>query len=253
MLKVGTFSACSNVTGLVVDTDEISALMHKHDAVVFWDYAGGAPYLKIDMNSPHNPAAFKDAVFCSPHKFAGGPGTPGLLIAKKTLFTNTVPHAGGGGTVVYVTRHKHTYTSNVEAREEGGTPAIIESIRAGLVFQLKEVIGCDMIHKREEHLAQKGIESLSKNSNIMLLGSKVLPRIPILSFCVKHPASKKLVHHNFIALLLSDLFGIQARGGCACAGPYAQDLLGIADEVANGMYDLIQLKFLLWLAKQSQN
>ena len=231
--------------------------MHAYGGLAFWDYAAGAPYLKLDMNprtdSGNAELAAKDGIFCSPHKFVGGPGSPGILIAKKKLFTNEVPHATGGGTVVYVTHNRHSYTRDIESREEGGTPGIIESVRAGLVFQLKTSIGLEQIHKREMYLARKGINALHGNPNIILLGSKISPRVPILSFAIRHPASKKLVHHNFIALLLSDLFGIQARGGCACAGPYAQDLLGIADEVANGMYDLIQLKFLLWLAKQSQN
>lgn len=237
---MGTFSACSNVTGLLVDTDSVTHLMHLYGGVAFWDYAAGAPYLKIDMNprakSGSQESAFKDALFCSPHKFVGGPGSPGLLVAKKRLFTNVIPHGTGGGTVVYVSKRKHSYTKDIESREEGGTPGIIEAIRAGLVFHLKAALGIENIQRREMYLARKGINQLHGNPNIILLGSKVSPRVPILSFAVQHPASKKLVHHNFISLLLSDLFGIQARGGCACAGPYAQDLLGIAEEVSEGEY-----------------
>ena len=237
-LQVGTFSACSNVTGLLVDTIRVTQLMHLYGGVALWDYAAGAPYLRIDMNPRGNSgtegSAFKDGLFCSPHKFVGGPGSPGLLIAKKKLFTNIIPHGTGGGTVLFVSKTKHSYTKDVEAREEGGTPGIIEAIRAGLVFQLKASIGLENIQRREMYLARKGINQLHGNPNIILLGSKISPRVPILSFAILHPASKKLVHHNFISLLLNDLFGIQARGGCACAGPYAQDLLGIAEEVAEG-------------------
>lgn len=208
--------------------------MHLHGCIALWDYAAGAPYLNIDMNPSTEPSAYIDGLFCSPHKFVGGPGSPGLLIAKKKLFTNEVPHGTGGGTVVYVSKNKHSYSKDIEAREEGGTPGIIEAIRAGLAFHLKASIGVHNIDRRESYLARKGINQLHGNPHIMLLGSKISPRVPIFSFAIQHPASKKLVHHNFVALLLSDLFGIQARGGCACAGPYAQDLLGIAEEVAEG-------------------
>lgn len=244
-MQVGTFSACSNVTGLLVNTNRVTELMHLYGGLAFWDYAAGAPYLPMDMNprsdSSKEGAAYKDGMFCSPHKFVGGPGSPGLLVAKKRLFTNAIPHGTGGGTVVYVSKKKHSYTKDVESREEGGTPGIIEAIRAGLVFQLKSSLGLDNIQKRETYLARKGINQLHGNPNIILLGSKVSPRVPILSFAVRHPVSKKLVHHNFIALLLSDLFGIQARGGCACAGPYAQDLLGIAEDVAEGKNYFLQV------------
>lgn len=226
------------MTGLLVDTIEVTKLLHRYGCLAFWDYAAGAPYLQMDMNptleDSTDTSAYKDGLFCSPHKFVGGPGSPGVLIAKKRLFTNEVPHGTGGGTVLFVSKKKYSYSKEIEAREEGGTPGIIEAIRAGLVFQLKSSIGIDNIERRERYLARKGINQLHGNPNIILLGSKTSPRVPILSFAVRHPATKKLVHHNFIALLLSDLFGIQARGGCACAGPYAQDLLGIADEVAEG-------------------
>ena len=141
----------------------------------------------------------------------------------------------GGGTVVYVTNRNHLYSQDIESREEGGTPEIIGSIRAGMAFQLKHFIGYSAIRRREEYLVKHGIATLRSNPNIILLGSKVSPRLPILSFLVKHEETKKLVHHNFIAVLLSDLFGIQSRGGCACAGPYAQSLLGLADDVADSI------------------
>ncbi|XP_048585215.1 uncharacterized protein LOC5521527 isoform X3 [Nematostella vectensis] len=230
MHMLAAFSAASNVTGIMTDTVLIAELCHRYGALSFWDYATAAPYLKIDMNA--SKLGYKDAVFLSPHKFAGGPGTPGVLIAKKSLFTNPIPGGCGGGTVLFVTRDTHLYLQDIESREEGGTPAIVESIRAGLVFQLKESIGSDLIEAREEELCRKAFKIWKANPNISILGSSSARRLPIFSFLVYHPDSGKLLHHNFVSVLLNDLYGIQARGGCACAGPYAQDLLGIDESVA---------------------
>jgi len=135
------FSAASNVTGILTDTVAVAELCHKYGALSFWDYASAGPYLNIDVNPTQN--GYKDAIFLSPHKFVGGTGTSGLLIAKKSVFKNPVPGGCGGGTVLFVTRDTHLYLKDIEEREEGGTPAIVESIRAGMVFQLKQVsYGC---------------------------------------------------------------------------------------------------------------
>eukprot|EP00057_Strongylocentrotus_purpuratus_P002769 XP_003725203.1 PREDICTED: uncharacterized protein LOC100890480 [Strongylocentrotus purpuratus] len=240
---LGCFSAASNVTGIITDTNAVSALLHRYNALSFWDYATAAPYLDIDMN----PVGYekevdcsKDAVFVSTHKFVGGVGTPGILIAKKKLFVNNVPHALGGGTVHYVSRKMHHYLKDIEAREEGGTPAIIESIRAGLAFQVKQAVGPDFIEEREEELARRAFTRWQHNENLIVLGSREVARLPIFSFLIRHPQTGKLLHHNFIAVLLNDLFGIQARGGCACAGPYAHDLLGITEENALKFFELIR-------------
>ena len=174
---------------------------------------------------PDGDLVYKDAVFLSPHKFIGGPGTPGVLIAKRHLFKNTVPAEPGGGTVAYVNTVDHRYLANPEHREEGGTPAIIESIRAGLVFQLKQAVGHDVIRAREETFIKRAIESWSKNPNIVILGNQDAWRLSIVSFVVRHNGD--YLHHNFAVALLNDLFGIQARGGCSCAGPYGHRLLGI--------------------------
>nr|XP_054752069.1 probable cysteine desulfurase [Lytechinus pictus] len=234
-LLIGCFSAASNVTGIICKTDPVVALLHKYGALSFWDYATAGPYLKIDMN-PSNTGITgdcrKDAVYLSPHKFVGGVGTPGILIAKKKLFLNTVPHSVGGGTVLYVTRDTHHYLENIEDREEGGTPAIVESIRAGLTFKLKNSIGTDIIGERERELTLIAFSRWKKNGNIIFLGSTKTDRLPIFSFLIIHPKTGKMLHHNFIAVLLNDLYGIQARGGCACAGPYSQDLLGINEDLA---------------------
>ncbi|KAL4223439.1 hypothetical protein ACF0H5_016910 [Mactra antiquata] len=222
-------SAASNVTGIVTDVDEISTIAHQYDAFSVFDYAGGGPYL--DMNMNQSKQSYKDAIIISPHKFVGGPGTPGIIVAKKWMFKNQVPDRVGGGTVTYVSREFHNYTYDIEAREEGGTPAIIESVRAGLVFQLKAAVTEELIIKRDEELCCRAFKVWEKNPNLIVLGNHNVERITIFSFIVTHE-SGKFVHHNFISVLLNDLFGIQSRGGCACAGPYGHDLLGISEQTA---------------------
>lgn len=224
-LKIGSFSAASNVTGIASDTRAISRLLHEHGAYSLWDYAAAAPYVDIAMNAPDDPLAHKDAVFISPHKFIGGPQTPGVLVVKRGLLRNTVPACPGGGTVAYVNESEHRYLTDPVHREEGGTPAIIESIRAGLVFQLKQAVGAEAIHEREVDFIQRAIASWSTNPNLHILGNKEAWRLSIVSFVVRHRGA--YLHHNFVVALLNDLFGIQSRGGCGCAGPYGHRLLGI--------------------------
>jgi len=228
-LKIGSFSAASNVTGIGTDTRAIGALLHRYGAYAFWDFAAAAPYVRIEMNMrddrPDGDLIYKDAVFLSPHKFIGGPGTPGVLIAKRHLFHNSVPATPGGGTVQYVNPEEHRYLADPEHREEGGTPAIIESIRAGLVFQLKEAVGWETIRAREHDFITRAIASWSQHPNLLILGNKDAWRLSIVSFVVRHQDA--YLHHNFVVALLNDLFGIQARGGCSCAGPYGHRLLGI--------------------------
>jgi selenocysteine lyase/cysteine desulfurase len=228
-MKIGSFSAASNVTGIASDTRAIAALLHRYQAFSFWDFAAAGPYIELEMNvcptKSREPGCYKDAIFLSPHKFIGGPGTPGVLIAKRHMFRNTVPASPGGGTVAYVNTEDHLYLTDPVHREEGGTPAIIESIRAGLVFQLKEAVGVDAIREREEDFIQRAVASWSSNPNMVVLGNKDAWRLSIVSFVVKH--RRAYLHHNFVVALLNDLFGIQARGGCSCAGPYGHRLLGI--------------------------
>lgn len=227
-LKIGSFSAASNVTGIVSNTSSVTTLLHRHGALAFWDFAAAAPYVAIDMN-PESPSgeemAAKDAIFVSPHKFVGGPGTPGVLVVKRRLVTNRVPTVPGGGTVTYVSSDSHSYVSDPSIREEGGTPAIIESIRAGLVFKLKSAVGESTIEALEHSFVTRAIESWSTNPNIRILGNKQAKRLSIVSFLISH--GDRFLHHNFVVALLNDLFGIQARGGCSCAGPYGHRLLGI--------------------------
>jgi selenocysteine lyase/cysteine desulfurase len=224
-LKIGSFSAASNVTGIATDTRAISRLLHAHGALAFWDYAAAGPYVEICMNDAETPDAHKDAVFISPHKFIGGPQTPGVLVVKRALVANSVPACPGGGTVAYVNEQEHRYLTDPVLREEGGTPAIIESIRAGLVFQLKDAVGTDAIREREVDFIQRAIAQWSQNPNITILGNSEAWRLSIVSFIVRHHDA--YLHHNFVVALLDDLFGIQSRGGCGCAGPYGHRLLGI--------------------------
>ncbi len=262
-LRIGSFSAASNVTGILSNVDAVSELLHRHDALAFWDYATAAPYIPIDMNpvveGPARPFVYKDAVFISTHKFVGGPGTPGVLVAKKRLFNNGSPTQPGGGTVFYVTGQDHRYLSNRVEREEGGTPDIVGSLRAGLAFNLKQMVGPATIERLEEKLTTQVLAALKEVPQIRVLGSQEpgVNRLPIISFLVRHDASassggksstrapSRFLHHNFVSAVLNDLYGIQARGGCACAGPYAQDLMGIshanAKAIENALLDRREL------------
>jgi selenocysteine lyase/cysteine desulfurase len=233
-LLIGAFSAASNVTGIHSDTRAISVLLHRHGALAVWDYGAAAPYLELNM-SPHRPdpegdpgaAAldYKDAIVLSPHKLIGGPGTPGVLVARREILRNSVPVVPGGGTVAYVNPLEHVYLEDPERREEGGTPAIIESIRAGLVFQLKEQVGAEAIRRREESFIERALAAWSAVPGLQILGDPRARRLSIVSFVVRH--GDRYLHHELVVALLDHLFGIQSRGGCSCAGPYGHRLLGI--------------------------
>src|SRR5690349_4743974 len=227
-LRIGSFSAASNVTGIITDTHAISDLLHRYGALSFWDFAAAAPYVDIEMygRCTTHPRAYKDAIFLSPHKFVGGPGTPGVLVVRRDLLRNRVPTVPGGGTVDYVNPYAHHYIADPAHREEGGTPAIVESIRAGLVFGLKQAVGTDVIRAHEEQFLRRAVQRWQGNENLQILGNVNADRLSILSFAVKRSRGLYL-HHNFVVSLLHDLFGIQSRGGCSCAGPYGHRLLGI--------------------------
>jgi selenocysteine lyase/cysteine desulfurase len=239
-LRIGSFSAASNVTGIHSDTRAISVLLHQHGALAFWDYGAAAPYLEMNMTS-HRPGPdgdpgtaaldYKDAAFISAHKFIGGPGTPGLLVVRRDLLTNSVPTVPGGGTVAYVNAIEHVYLDDPEHREEGGTPAIIESIRAGLVFQLKQHVGAEAIRAREEDFIERALQAWTQVPGLEVLGDLRARRLSIVSFVVRHAG--RYLHHDFVVALLNDLFGIQSRGGCSCAGPYGHRLLGIDLETSH--------------------
>eukprot|EP00121_Abeoforma_whisleri_P000022 Awhi_evm1s21 len=240
-LMVGSFSAASNVTGCMADTDKISSLLHKHNALACFDYACAGPYCDIRMNpiiDEHEakekyPSSYKDAVFISTHKFVGGPGGSGVLVCKKKIIKKSKPTEGsiGGGTVAWVSENKHAYLKDLIAREEGGTPDILGSIRASLAFQIKQEIGVQRIHLQEQENLKRLKEGLASNDNLVLLGPEFEltknNRLPIVSFLIKHSSTGLYLHHAFIATLLNDLYGIQVRSGCMCAGPYAIKLLGL--------------------------
>ncbi|AQQ67182.1 aminotransferase [Microbulbifer agarilyticus] len=227
-VKVGSFSAASNVTGLKTNTVAVSRLLHRYGAISCWDYAAAAPYVGIDMAGEQNESGDSslDAVFISTHKFAGGPGTPGILVVKKHLLQNPIPAVPGGGTVLYVTPEDHRYLTNCERREEGGTPAIVESIRAGLVFKLQQDVGTKEIERREADFVARALARWNEHENIEILGSTEAPRLSIVSLRVKY--QQQDLHYSFVVALLNDLFGIQVRGGCSCAGPYGHSLLGMS-------------------------
>jgi selenocysteine lyase/cysteine desulfurase len=226
-LKIGSFSAASNVTGIITDTGLVTRILHDHGALALWDFAAAAPYVDIDVA-----AGDFDAVFLSPHKFIGGPGTPGVLIAHRRILTNSVPDVVGGGTVAYVNQLEHRYLADPAHREEGGTPAIIESIRAGLVFGLKDAVGVETIRAVEADFLSRALAAWKEHPNIQVLGNPDAERLSIISFVVKRPGGKYL-HHNAVVAILNDLFGIQSRGGCSCAGPYGHRLLGIDIETSH--------------------
>jgi len=239
-LRIGSFSAASNVTGILSDTERIAALLHAHGALSFWDYAAAAPYAPIRVaESAPGRGDHKDAVFLSPHKFVGGPQTPGVLVVRRELVRNAVPTVPGGGTVMFVDPVGHRYLDDPVVREEGGTPAIIESIRAGLVFGLKQAVGTELIQAREERLWRRALDRWQDNPNIDILGSRDAPRLSIVSFRIRHGA--RYLHHNFAVAVLNDLLGIQSRGGCSCAGPYGHRLLTIVAERSRAFQNEISL------------
>lgn len=225
-LKIGTFSAGSNVTGILTGVDTLAETMHAGGGYAFFDYAAAAPYVSIDMHPDGNEARRKDALFISTHKFTGGPQTPGILVANRKLFTSKVPVEPGGGTVLYTSPWDHRYLSDVRMREGGGTPPIVQIIRAGLVFELKDSIGEDLLMAAEHELVAIVIKRILANPALTLLGNPDLERLGVFSI-IFHDGE---MHHNLVVRLLNDRFGIQVRAGCMCAGTYGHELLGIEQE-----------------------
>ena len=230
-LKIGSFSAASNVTGLRSNVYEIARILHKHNAIVCFDFAASGPYVKIDMNKDDE--SYFDAVALSPHKFLGGPGSSGLLLLNKRLYDNTIPPTvAAGGTVDYVSSSSIDFTPDPEAREKAGTPGIIQIIKAALAIKLKDQIGIDNIESVEHQYLKHAFDRIKKNPNIEILGNQdPEKRIAIISFLIKqNDQPNKYLHPKFVTKLLNDLFGIQSRAGCSCAGPYGHRLLTINHE-----------------------
>ncbi len=220
-IKIASITACSNVTGIKTDYHRIAKMIHQNNGLCFVDFACSAPYVDIDMH-PESKEEYLDAIFFSPHKFLGGPGTCGVLIFNKKLYKNLVPDNPGGGTVTYTNPWgDHDYIDDIETREDGGTPGFLQAIRTAFAIQLKEEMGVKNIHDRENELNKRIFESLSKIENLHILAGEHLYRLGIFSFYIDD------VHYNLIVKLLNDRFGIQTRGGCSCAGTYGHFLLHV--------------------------
>jgi len=240
-LKIGSFSAASNVSGLISHTREIARLLHQHDALAFFDYAASAPYVDIDMHPKDDPMGYYDAVFLSPHKFLGGPGSSGVLVFNKKIYQTALrPTVSGGGTVSYVARHDHDFIEDIEEREKAGTPGVLQIMRAALCFEVKEKFGVKQIHEIEQRWLNRSFAEWKQHPRIEILGDQdPKNRVGIVSFNIK-TASGKYLHPKFVTVLLNDLFGIQSRAGCSCAGPYGHQLLGIDEETSEQYRALIQ-------------
>lgn len=235
---VGAFSAASNVTGIVTDTDRVTRLLKRHGALAVWDYAGGAPYLTIDMRAGTD--AQKDAVVVSAHKFPGGPGASGVMIVRKAACCASRMFQPGGGTVKFVSPTAHDYSCDIATREEAGTPNVVGDIRAALCFMVKAAIGQARLDTRHAQLRARALAVWGENPNMQIMGNAQAPALPIFSFRVRNSARGGYLHHQLFTRLLSDVYGIQARGGCACAGPYAHRLLGIGEAESEAIRAAIQ-------------
>jgi selenocysteine lyase/cysteine desulfurase len=234
-LKIGAFTACSNVTGIQTPYSELARIMHEHGGVAFVDFAASAPYVQMDMH-PADPLQKLDAIFFSPHKFLGGPGTPGVLIFDSRLYHNRVPDQPGGGTVNWTNPWKgHSFVDNIEAREDGGTPGFLQTIKAALAVQLKEHMGVERILAREHELLPIFFRELRAIPGVHVLADHVEERLGIFSFYVEG------VHYNLMVKLLNDRFGVQVRGGCSCAGTYGHYLLHVDPNRSKHITDLIDM------------
>jgi selenocysteine lyase/cysteine desulfurase len=220
--KIGAFTACSNVTGIITPYHEMAAIMHRHQGLCFVDFAASAPYVQMDMH-PEDPLQKLDAIYFSPHKFLGGPGSSGVLVFNSSLYHAAVPDDPGGGTVDWTNRWgEYKYVDDIEAREDGGTPGFLQAIRAALAIELKEKMGVEKILDREKELVTLALRELRKIPGIRILADDADHRLGVISFY--HVQN----HYNLIVKLLSDHYGIQVRGGCVCAGTYGHFLLEVS-------------------------
>ncbi len=232
--KIAAVTSCSNVTGVFTPYYDIAETMHKHGGLCFVDFACSAPYIDIDMHPADRPEAYLDAIYFSPHKFLGGPGSTGILLFDKKLYNNSVPDNPGGGTVDWTNPWgEHKYYDEIEAREDGGTPAFLQTIRVGLSIQLKDQMTTKRIHLREEELLGLVWPTLSSIDNLHILAGNVRERLSVISFYIDG------LHYNLAVKLLNDKFGIQTRGGCSCAGTYGHYLLHVTKETSKSITDNI--------------
>ena len=234
-IKIASITACSNVTGITTPYHEVAKVMHQNGGLCFIDFACSAPYVAIDMH-PEDPEAYLDAIFFSPHKFLGGPGTNGVLIFNKKMYHNIVPDCPGGGTVSWTTPWgDHKFLDNIEDREDGGTPGFLQVIKTSLTIKLKEKMGVQNMMKREEELVSYIFERFNQHSEIKILAGHHEHRLGVISILIGN------LHHELAVKLLNDRFGIQSRGGCSCAGTYGHHLLKIdhqkSDEIIGKLED----------------
>jgi selenocysteine lyase/cysteine desulfurase len=233
-LKIAAVTACSNVTGVVTPYHEIAEILHDAGGHCFVDFACGAPYMAIDMHPAGRPRARLDAVYFSPHKFLGGPGSSGVLVFSKALYHNQVPDQPGGGTVDWTNPWGgHKYFDDVEAREDGGTPGFLQAVRAALCMKVKEAMGVERMRERERELMAILWPGLSSIPGLHLLADNHPERLGILSFYIEN------LHYNLAVRLLNDRFGIQTRGGCSCAGTYGHYLLHVSPRISKAITDRI--------------
>jgi selenocysteine lyase/cysteine desulfurase len=222
--KIAAVTACSNVTGIQTPYYDIAKLIHEYNGLCFVDFACSAPYVDLNMHPPAT-GAHLDAIYFSPHKFLGGPGTPGVLIFNKKIYANATPDQPGGGTVVYTNPWKvHEYVTDIEQREDGGTPPFLQGIKAAMCIRLKEKMGVENMLKREEEILQLIFDRLSKIKNVEILEANIKKRLGVIAFIIRG------AHYNLIVKMLNDRFGIQTRGGCSCAGTYGHMLLHVEKE-----------------------
>jgi len=231
--KIGAFTACSNVTGIETPYHKLAKIMHEHGGVCFVDFAASAPYVEINMH-PADPLEKLDCVMFSPHKFLGGPGTSGVMVFDSSLYKSEVPDQPGGGTVDWTNAWgEYKYIDDIEIREDGGTPGFLQAIKTALCIELKNQMGVDNIRKREEELVKIAFKELIKIPNLHILADNIVHRLGIISFYFND------IHFNMVVKLLNDRFGVQVRGGCACAGTYGHYLLDVSHEKSNKITNLI--------------
>lgn len=229
-VKIAAVTSCSNVTGIITPYYEIAELMHQKGGLCFVDFACSAPYIDIDMHPDDKRGRYLDAIYFSPHKFLGGPGTTGILVFNSKLYHNRVPDNPGGGTVDWTNPWgQHKYVNDIEAREDGGTPAFLQTIKAAMCMQLKEEMGVDNMLKREEELLAIIWKRMPSIPGLHILAPQQRKRLGVISFYIDD------LHYNVGVKLLNDRFGIQTRGGCSCAGTYGHYLLNVSPEISDSI------------------
>ena len=233
--KIAAVTSCSNVTGIFTPYHQIAKMIHQEGGLCFVDFACSAPYIEINM-CPENELEYLDAIYFSPHKFLGGPGSTGILIFDSKLYKNKIPDNPGGGTVDWTNPWgEHKYHEEIEAREDGGTPAFLQTIKVALSILLKEEMGVDNILKREEEILEIIWPALKTIPNLHLLADNISDRLGVFSFYIDD------LHYNLGVRLLNDRYGIQVRGGCSCAGTYGHYLLDVSYEKSHNITGRISL------------